>query len=623
MVRFTSLFFLCFPLSLAQVSVLTYHNDIARTGLNSQEVRLTPATVSSTSFGKQFSLAVDGKIQAQPLYLPALAIPGKGLHNVVFLATEHDSVYAFDADSNLGANAQPLWQVSLLPPNAVTIPSSDYGSCNQITPEIGITATPVIDVTAGTIFIVAASKERGIPVHRLHALEITTGLERPNSPKVIQPTLTNSQNKTITFDPVRQASRPGLLLLKGTVFTSWGSHCDQSSSAEPYYGWVIGFNAASLAQTVAFNVSPNGSEGALWNGGAGPASDGTYVYFATGNGTADALRNFGESIVKMDPATGTVLDFFTPYNQQDLSNRDLDIGSGGFMLFPTGNLNVPLAGVVAGKQGPLYVVDAAHLSGFNATADNVLQVLPTAIKPSYGAPAYFNGAVYYGGAADSLKRFSLNAGAATLNPTPASKSSATFAYPGTTPFISSNGTSNGIVWALENSGGLFKLHAYSAADLTQEIYTSPSNTLGNYVKFTTGTVADGKVILPGDGIASVLTLLTPGCASDASPSIAVHRGGFHYVPAQNLFTQQVAVTNSSAATLAGPISLALSNLPSGVTVANASGTSTCQGTSGAPYVVSPNSLEPGASVTVLLQFSNSSRVPIVYNPVTTSGSGVR
>ena len=485
----------------SSVTVLTYHNDNARDGLNAQETVLTPANVNSTQFGKIGFLGVDGLVDAQPLYAGSLSIGGMN-HNVLYVATEHDSVYAFDADSGAA-----LWHVSLLGSGETT--SDDHG-CGQVTPEIGVTSTPVIDLTAGShgaIFVVAMSKNGGTYFQRLHALDLTTGLDL-TTPATVQAkfpgTGDNSSGGSVVFDPAQYKERPGLLLLNGSVYTFWSSHCDD----RPYTGWIIAYDETHLSQTRVFNVIPNGNEGSIWAAGAGPAADaGGNVYFMTGNGSFETTLDvngfpdqgdFGNAFVKLSTAGSSlnVADYFTMAGTLAESNADEDLGSGGVLLLPdvkdSGNTTRHLV-VGAGKDATVYVVDRDNMGKFNATTDQIWQEIPNGLGGSeFGMPAYFNGTVYYGAVGDVLRAFSVvNAKLA-----PASASSHSFGYPGATPSVSANGSNNGIVWVAEN-GSTAGLYAYDASDLSHELYDSNQaggrDQFGPGNKFITPTIANGRV----------------------------------------------------------------------------------------------------------------------------------
>jgi hypothetical protein len=480
--------------------VLTYHNDVARTGQNLSETILTLAHVNSSTFGKLGFLAVQGKVDAEPLYVPDLTI-GAAPHNIVFVATEHDLVYAFDGD-----NFSQAWQVSLLGSGEST--SDDHG-CGQITPEIGITSTPVIDPQAGshgTIFVVAISKDNSGNHHqRLHALDLVTGAEQAGGPTTIQATFPNSSGQ-VTFDPGQSAERASLLLLNGVIYLGWTSHCDQS----PYTGWVMGYSESALQQVSVLNITPNGSEGSIWMSGAGLAADSSgFIYFLDANGTFDTMLksngfpvsgDFGNSFMKSTSGNSlSVADYFTMDNTVSESDADQDLGSGGALVLPdlkdaSGN-TVHLA-VGAGKDTNIYVVDRDSMGKFNTSNDNaVYQEIDRAVGGGeFGMPAYFNGTVYYGGVSDSIKAFPITNG--KLATTPSSRSAAVYAYPGATPSISANGSSNGIVWAVEN-GATGVLHAYDATNLATELYNSNQAAGGRDQfsdnKFITPMIANGKV----------------------------------------------------------------------------------------------------------------------------------
>ncbi len=392
-----------FPRGRAQVSVLSYHNDLARTGQNLSETTLTAANVNTKTFGKLFRYALDGQVYAQPLYVPSVSIPGNGTHNVVYVVTEHDSVYALDADSNSGANATPLWQVSFINPSAgvTTVPYQNALNCTQITPEIGITGTPVIDPASNTMYLVAMTMETSGGstnyVHRLHSLDVTTGAERVGSPVVIQATVpgTGDHGTTVTFIPRNYKARPGLLLLNGVVYTSWSSHCD----AGVYHGWIMGYDATTLAQVTVYNVTPNGTQASFWASGVAPAVDEhNNIYVVSGNGNFNANAggpDLGESFIKLTTDGGLVVaDYFTPFNQFDLNNRDLDTGSSGALLLPdsVGSAAHPHLLTSAGKEGRVYLLDRDNMGQFQTGSDSqIVQSIAMANGGLFGIPAYFNG----------------------------------------------------------------------------------------------------------------------------------------------------------------------------------------------------------------------------------------
>ena len=503
----------------AQTDVVTYKNDVARTGQNLSESTLTPANVSSSTFGKLRMLTVDGKVDAQPLLLSALTVQGAA-HNVVFVATENDSVYAFDADT--GAQ---LWNVSVL--GAGESPSGlPPSGCNQVAPTIGITATPVIDRSAGahgSIFVVGMSKTSTGTYHqRLHALDVTSGAEQPGSPVDVTATYPMTGGVT-TFDPAQYEERAALLLTGGTIYTSWTSHCDVA----PYSGWVIAYSESTLAQTAVFNAAPNsgGVGPAIWMSGGGPAADASgNVYLLTANGAFETMLDangfpnggdYGNSFLKLTASGSTlsVSDYFALYNGVSLSNADQDLGSGGILLLPdqtdSGGAVRHLA-VGAGKDGNLYVVNRDSMGKFNASSNNVWQQLSGVLGAGiFSTPAYYNGTLYYGPNGGALLAFTVSG--ARVSSSPSSTSPGVFAYPGTAPAVSANGTTAGIVWAVENSSPAV-LHAYDAGNLAHELYNSNQaasgrDQFGSGNKFITPVIANGKVFLGTQNAVAVFGLL--------------------------------------------------------------------------------------------------------------------
>jgi hypothetical protein len=522
------LLFAVTPSAPAQATdVLTYHNDNGRTGQNLNEQILTPASVNTSHFGKLWVLPADGLVDAQPLYAAGVNIPLKGEHNVVFVATEHDSVYAYDADStNL------FWHVSMLGTNEVT---SDNRGCDQVTPEIGITSTPVIDRQLGpngTIFVVAMSKNgSGSYFQRLHALDLATGTNRLSAVTVVAQypgTGDNHVGTNVVFDPAQYKERCGLLLLGGMIYTAWASHCD----FRPYTGWIIGYDEHTLAQTSVLNITPNGNEAAIWMSGAGLAADaGSNIYFLAGNGTFDTTLttngfpnkgDYGNAFIKLSTSSNqlAVADYFNMFNTVSESGADTDLGSGGALVLPDmidglGQTNQLAVG--AGKDGNLYLVDRTNMEKFNPTNDNAIYQELDGVLPGgvWAMPAYFKGTLYYGSVGNNLQAFPF------LNARLTSRSSQTaiaFAYPGTTPSVSANGNSNGIVWATENSAPAV-LHAYAATNLAIEFYNSTQaaggrDSFGSGNKFITPTIASARVYVgtaTGIGVLGLLdqSTLTP------------------------------------------------------------------------------------------------------------------
>jgi hypothetical protein len=505
------------PVNASSVRVLTFHNDVERTGQNLSETILTTTNVNSTSFGLVGTITVDGLVDAEPLYVGGLTISG-ATHNVVFIATENDSVYAFDADT-----FTMLWRNQLLSGTSPAEVASDNHGCDQVVPIIGVTATPVIDLNAGpngTIFVVAMSKTSGGTYHqRIHALDLLSGADRMAATDIqatFSGTGTGSSGGIQTFNPGSYEERAALLLLNGTIYTTWTSHCD----ATPYNSWVIGFNETNLARNTILDMTANGAsaaghggqEGGIWMAGAGPAADSSgNIYLLIGNGTFDTTLNgsnfpnmcdFGNSFMKLSTgATGCngtslgVADYFTMHNaccgSTSESFQDTDLGSGGVVVLPdlqNGATTFHLA-VGAGKDGNLYVVNRDNMGKFNSSSDSAIyQELGGALSGGvWSTPAYFNNTVYYGPVDNSLLAFPITN--AQLGSTPKTSTN-TFGYPGTMPSISANGSGNGIVWALDTgtTGTLFAYNAATMAQLFSGTFTATAS-----AKFATPMIANGKV----------------------------------------------------------------------------------------------------------------------------------
>ncbi len=507
----TPSFFVCFCLcllppiqGLSQVSVLTYHNDNARTGQNVAEAILVPTNVNQYEFGKLFSHNVDGAVYAQPLYVSNVVFPGSSTHNVVYVATQHNSVYAFDADDNTGGNAFPLWSASL--GNAVPT--------QVIFPELGILGTPVIDSNSNTLYVVAFTLESGSYFQRLHALDLATGQEKFGGPVEIQASVSGTGNcssgGTVSFSPVDLLQRPGLLLVNGVVYISW------AGATGCWDGWVIAYDAGTLLQVGVFNATPGGYGGGVWQSGAAPAADGAgSFYLETGDGTFDANtggKDYGDSVLKLNLASSglTVADYFTPHDQEFMRSNDQDLGSAGTLLLPDQPGAHPHLLVASSKLGSIYLLDRDNMGHFNPANDTqIVQPLPGALAGEFGMPAYWNNTVYFlgsgiaSGSSDTLKAFSLSNGLLSTSPT--SQSIAKFKFPDATVSVSANGQTNGIVWFLDSSGfssSLVRpvpavLFAYNANNLAMKLYdsnqagTRDQPTRPN--KFTVPTVANGKV----------------------------------------------------------------------------------------------------------------------------------
>jgi len=501
------------------VDVVTYHYDNARSGTNPQETVLTPSNVNSATFGKIGFYSVDGLVDGQPLYLSQVSIPSGGTHNVLYVVTEHDSVYAFDADT--GAI---LWNTSLLGTGEST---SDTRGCNQVQPEIGITSTPVIDRTQGphgAIYTVAMSKAGSSYFQRVHALDIATGAELFGGPVAVQAmypgTGDGSNNGNVVFNPAQYKERAGLLLSNGVLYTTWASHCD----IRPYTGWIIGYDETNLQQTQVLNVTPNGNDGAIWMSGAAPAADITgNIYFLDANGTFDTTLDgngfpnkgdFGNAFLKLSTnGTLSVADYFNMSNTVAESGADEDLGSGGAVVLADVLDNggqVHQLAVGAGKDKIIYVVDRNNMGKFSSTSNNIYQELSGAITGSvFSKPAFFNNTVYYGSVDDAIRAFPFTN--AKLPSSANSRSANTFKYPGATPSISANGTSNAILWAVENTNPAV-LHAFDATNLATEFYNSNQaansrDHFGAGNKFITPIVVNGKVFVGTPNGVAVFGLL--------------------------------------------------------------------------------------------------------------------
>jgi uncharacterized repeat protein (TIGR03806 family) len=543
-------------------AVLTYHNDNTRMGVDSTETILTPANVNTNHFGKLFNCAVDGLVYAQPLIMTNVAIPGKGTHNVLYIATEHDSVFAFDADGSPAFGSMLLWQTSFLGPNVTTVPSGDTDTAD-ITPEVGITSTPVIDPVSGTLYVEVKTLENGTTyVHRLHALDITTGLERSsfNSPVVIQcanyPGAGTGDNDGanpphVLWNPLREHSRPAITLLNGVVYLSFASHGDN----QPYHGWFFGYNAANLAQTPSvYNSTPNGAEGGFWDGGGGPSVDAQgNLYFQTGNGTFDGGSNissasdYAMSLIKFSTTSGlSMVDYFAPSNAVSLSGGDQDLGSGGPIILPdsAGSTAHPHLVVGGGKTPMLYLVDRDNMGRFNGVSgtNKIVQQFNGSINGDRDTtPAFFNNTLYVGAYNGTIGAYSITN--ALFNTTPVETPDGYDNKGGATPCISANGASNAIMWAIENSGADFPttpgiLRAYTATNLSKELYSSDQlasrDSSGDAVKFTVPTIANGKVYVGAQYVVTVY-----GLASNfASTPVISPDGG--------VFTNSVTVTLSDS-----------------------------------------------------------------------------
>jgi len=478
-------------------AVTTWGYGSSRNNVNMQEYILTPSNVRAATFKKLFSYSVDGYIYGQPLFVPKLNIKG-AIHNVVYVATENNSVYAFDADGR-----GELWKRSF----GSAIPCGKVAGCG-VAPVIGVTATPVIDTKLGNIYISNRQfkPSAGIYLHSLHSLSLLTGADNPGSPVNINGSVAGSGYDAVkgfvTFNHKTASGRPALLEMNGVIFVAFASYGD----TDPYHGWIIGFSASNLARVAVFNDTPNGQRGGIW--GAPLASDGTFVYTATGNGTWDGGPDWGDSYLKLSPVNGTLLqaNFFTPFNVSVLTGRDRDLGSAMATLLPTlGSSWFPHVMIGAGKEGRIYVVNRDNMGQFNSACDcQIVQSIANAVgvavnsgdlQRNFSTPPYWNGNVYFSGTNDWIKRFHLNTQTSKLDTTPSDHSATKYAFPGSNPVVSANGNGSAILWAVEKGASV--LHAYDATKISTELYNTNQkptrDALGSSIKFAPPLVVNGKV----------------------------------------------------------------------------------------------------------------------------------
>ena len=532
------------------VIVPTWRYDITHIGANSGETALTPANVNVNTFGKLFSLTVDGSVYAQPLYVNGLTMRDGLVHNVLFVATEHDSIYAFDADSNGGANANPIWKITMLDAahgagaGATTMPYTDEGS-PDIAPEVGITGTPYINTATNTMYVVSKTKESGSYFARLHAINILTGAEQPGSPVAISATVNGTGNGSsggkLSFSPLWQNNRPALNLYNGYVYIGFGSHGDNG----PWHGWLFAYDATTLKQTAVVCTSPNGFGNGVWGAGGGPPIDTAAgrMFITTGNGTYatyppfNASSEFGDSIVAFDLSNGnlTPVDAFTPFNQAHLSSADLDQGSGGILMMPDQQGANPHILMQVGKESRILILNRDHLGGYatGVTSNtNALQdILNEAGGGLWSTPAYWNGNVYIWAKADVPKLFKMNSG--VLDTKPSSQSNVSSAYPGASFTVSSDGAQNGIAWAVRTdqytTHGAQVLYAWDANDLTSLLYESDTNAArdgaGHAMKFAIPVVTNGKVYVAALGQVDVYGLFN-GAPFASAPVFSPNGGSF-------------------------------------------------------------------------------------------------
>lgn len=492
--------------SSAPVAVVTRNYDNARSGVNLQETVLTPDSVNAAHFGKLFSYAVDGSIYGQPLYVPAVNVAGKGTHNVVYVATENDSVYAFDADQDGGG---PLWKTSLV--NAAggetPVPCADVVGCSTAT-TIGVTATPVVSLDRNAIYVEARSKQNSAYFHKLHALDLASGKEKFGGPAVIQASVPGTgmdadAQGNVHFNNLRENARSALLLVNGVVYMCFASLSDVG----PFHGWVLAYNADTLKQVSAFNDTPNGTQGGIFANNGPLADDSGNIYVVSGNGTPPpSTGNFGQTVLKLSGGSLKVADFFTPFNAAVMNLTNGDVGSAGFLLLPdqSGTAHPHLL-VGAGKEGRIYLIDRDNMGKFNAQSDRIVQSIPNAIgtgdDSDFYSPVVWNGNVYFSGTQDVIKAFSLNNG--RLSTAPVMQAATTFTFPGAGLILSANGSSGGILWALEwhEASHLGTLHAYDAQNLARELWSSDQSgardSAGATTRLNVPLVINGKVYVSG------------------------------------------------------------------------------------------------------------------------------
>jgi hypothetical protein len=500
--------------------VLTSQYDNLRTGATLGEKILTPQNVNANQFGKLGAYKVDGAVYAQPLFIPSVEIPGKGKHGVIFIATEHDSVYAFDAERPGDAS---LWQVSLLDKKRGDEPVSARDvQCPFIQPEIGITSTPVIDLKTGTLYVLARTKishafNDSEYFQHLHALAITTGVEKFGGPKLIAASVpgkgAGSVGGQVHFDALLENPRASLVLVNGAVILTWASSCDRA----PYHGWVMAYDAATLAQKAVLNVTPDGEEGGIWASDTGPGVDASgNIYVPTGNGTFNAAmggRDYGDSVLKIavDGSSLVIHDYFTPYDQAHLSNTDADLGSSGPTLLPDQPGPHPHLLLQPTKGAEIYVIDRDEMGQFHSEGDAVVQRIGMR-GGGYGAMAHWNGHVFFACSDDYLRDYAIEKGRLVLNKSSRMK----FANPGATPSVSASNAENAVVWAVatrtwNGEEQRAVLYAFDATNIAQPIYTSEQNSTRDRAalatRFVIPVVVNGRVYLGARGEVDVYGLV--------------------------------------------------------------------------------------------------------------------
>jgi hypothetical protein len=540
-------------------NVLTWHDDNTRQGQNTGETILTPANVNASTFGELFSYPVQGQVYAQPLYVSNVTIPGKGVHNVIYVVTENNDVYALDANSNSGVGGGVLWHVSMNPAggSAAAMPNNffgnRYGPYHDINPQVGITSTPVIDLATNTMYLDAFTNDitgQNAYSHHIHALDLTTGADKM-TPMLVSASVNGNgvggNGTTVPWVATQQLQRPALTLLNGVLYVCYSGFAD----TDPYHGWILGFNPSNLQLVSVLNTTPNldtdanAGEGGIWMTGAGPASDGTNMFLLVANGDfnpSTTVGDWGDSMIKVSPDPSTpanpnvngyglkVTDYFTPYNEQALADADADLGSGGGIVLPDQPGAHPHEFLGSGKNGIIYVVDRDSMGHHNAASvgndNNIIQSVNLG-QGNFDSPAYFNGAIYYNGVNGPLKKYTLTSGLLSAAPsaTGHDSSNTTITYNGSgqggTPSISANGAANGIVWNVQFSGSHQVLHAYDASTLLELYNSNQAGTrdqMGVGVKFITPMIADGRVVVGSANAVTVYGLLTPPTTAPNAPS---------------------------------------------------------------------------------------------------------
>ncbi len=636
--------------------------NLARTSVTTDEIALNVSNVNVSGFGKIRTLAADAQVYAQPLYISSVPIYNssnqfQGRHNVVLVCTEHDTVYAYDADT--GAT---LWKRTVIPTGQSY---SDSVNCTDLTPSFGITSTPAVDLNAGPhgrIFLASYSRDTAGNYHQwINALDLSTGQDAIPAVELAATypgTGPESSNGVITFHPFMSWVRAGVVLWNNTIYLTFASHCDNetftnnvngSKYVGGYSGFIMAYDEATLKQVAVGNLVPNGgppdgdlqygSGGTIWNAGCAAAVDSNgYMYGSDGNGAFNpAAGSYSDSLVKLSTNLSTgrvsVVDYFTPYNQAALAAKDQDYGSGSSLVIPDqkdASGKVWHLVTANGKDGNIYIANRDNLGKYNAGGSdnhNIYQeIVQGAAGGVFSSPAYFNGALYFGPASHQIRRFSFTN--AKLNTVPDNMSPNTFAWPGTSPTISAFGTANGILWAHERTKTNAILHAYDANDLDDELWNSSQNSsrdgLDTPVKFVLPTVANGRVFIGTVTAVTEYGLLSPTLATNVSSSVRVSRAGVTKL-SNGHYQQFVTVTNNSPSTLTGPLSLVVDNLSASAYLYNRSGATTVVTPAASAYQngLLTGSIAPGQGVTYRLEFVNPSGATVSYTTRVLAGSGSR